>query len=119
MYKLPEQIANANKASIETLASIANTSFAGAERLVALNLSAVRGILEDSAANTRALVAAKDVADLASLQASLAQPGLEKAEVYSRRVYSIASETREALSEVIEAALATAVTPARAARKAA
>ena len=119
MYKLPEQIANANKASIETLASLANTTFAGAERMAALNLNAVRGILEDSAASARAMIAAKDAADLASLQASLAQPGLEKAKVYSRRVYSIASETREALSEVIEAALTTAATPARAARKAA
>lgn len=119
MYKLPEQIANANKASIETLVTLANTTFAGAERLAALNLNAVRSIFEASAANTRALIAAKDVADLASLQASLAQPGLEKAEVYSRRVYHIASETREALSEVIEAALTIAATPARAARKAA
>lgn len=102
MYPIPEQFSRANRASVETLVTMANTAFAGTERLAALNLNAVRTLLEDSAANTRALLAIKDMQDLVSLQTTLAQPGLDKARVYSRSVYRIASETQEALSEVVE-----------------
>ena len=102
MYKVPEQLTGVNKAGVETLVTLANAAFAGAERLAALNLNAARTLLEDSAANTRALLAVKDVQDLVSLQNTLAQPGLEKATDYSRSVYQIATETREALSEVVE-----------------
>jgi len=102
MYKVPEQLTGVNRAGVETLVTLANAAFAGAERLAALNLNAARTLLEDSAANTRALLAVKDVQDLVSLQNTLAQPGLEKATDYSRSVYQIATETREALSEVVE-----------------
>ena len=102
MYKLPEQLASANQASVETLVTFANAAFGGAERLAALNLNAARTMLEDGAANTRALLGVKDVQSLVSLQTTLSQPGLEKASVYSRSVYQIAAETQEALSEVVE-----------------
>ena len=102
MYKVPEQLTSANKAGVETLVTIANAAFAGAERLAALNLNAARGLLEDSAANTRALLAVKDVKDLVSLHNTLAQPGLERATVNSRSVYQIATATQEALSDVVE-----------------
>ena len=102
MYKVPEQLTRANKVGVETLVTIANAAFAGAERLAALNLNAARSLLEDSAANTRALLAVTDVKDLISLQNTLAQPGLERATVYSRSVCQIATATQEALSEVVE-----------------
>lgn len=102
MYSVPEQLTSANKAGVETLVTIANTAFSGAERLAALNLNAVRTLLEESTANTRALLSVKDVQELVSLQTTLAKPGLEKASTYSRSVYQIAAETQEALSEVVE-----------------
>ena len=86
MYKVAEQISKTNKAGVETFMTIANATFAGAERLAALNLNAARSFIEDSAANTRALLAVKDVEALVSLQKSLAQPDAEKATAYSRRV---------------------------------
>jgi len=102
MYKLPEQLASANQASVNTLVTIANAAFGGVERLAALNLNAVRSLLEDSTTNARALVAVKDAQGLVSLQTRLAQPGLDKATLYSRSLYQIATETQEALSEVIK-----------------
>jgi len=103
MYKVSEQISSTNKASVETFTTIANATFAGAERLAALNLNAARTFVEDSAANTRALLAVKDVEALVSLQKSLAQPDTDKATDYSRRVYEIAVQTQEALTQVVEA----------------
>lgn len=103
MYNVAEQISSTNKASVETFVNLANATFAGAERLAALNLNSARNFIENSTANTRALLAVKDVEALVSLQKSLAQADPEKAATYTRRVYEIAAQTQEALSQVVEA----------------
>lgn len=113
MNTLPEQVIDANRAAIETFLTMANAAFGGAERLAALNLNAARTLLDDSAANTRAMLAIEDVPGLVSLQGTLAQPGMDKAGVYSRSLYRIASETREALSEVVEGQVSELNTSAR------
>lgn len=106
MNKLPAQFAEANKAGIEAMLTIANTVFASAERLAALNLNTARTMLEDGVANTKALMAAKDMQELASMQATIAQPSVEKAVAYSRSVYEIATQTQSELAKVSEAQIA-------------
>lgn len=102
MYDVSEKLSSVSKASVETLVNMANTAFGGMERLAALNLNAARTLMEDSAASTRALLDVKDVQSLVSLQTMMAQPGLQKATVYSRSVCRIAADTQEALSDVVE-----------------
>jgi phasin family protein len=102
----PEQFAATNKANIETLLSLTNSAFANAERLAALNLNTARSILEDSVASTKALMGAKDLQEVLSLQSSLAQPLVEKAVAYARSVYEIASQSQEELSKVVEGQVA-------------
>ena len=102
MNATTEQLAAANKANVETLLTVANTAFASAERLAALNLNTARAILEDSVASAKALLAVKDVQQLMSLQTNLAQPAVEKAVAYSRSVYEIATQTQEELQKVFE-----------------
>ena len=102
MNAATEQLANANKANVETLLSIANTAFASAERLAALNLNTARAMLEDSVANAKALLAVKDVQQFVSMQSTLAQPAIEKAVAYSRSAYEIATQTQEELTKVVE-----------------
>lgn len=106
MNKLPAQFAEASKASVEAMLTIANTVFASAERVAALNLNTARTMLEDSVANTKALLSAKDIQDMASLQATLAQPSLEKAVAYSRSIYEIATQTQGELAKISEAQMA-------------
>jgi phasin family protein len=101
-YATPEQFAAANKANVETLMLVANTAFASAERLAALNLNTARSILEDSVANAKALLAVKDVHGLVAMQTALAQPAVEKAVAYSRSVYEIATQTQEEMNKVLE-----------------
>jgi phasin family protein len=101
-FVTPEQFAAANKANVETLLTLANTAFASAERLAALNLNTARALLEDGVANTKALLAVKDVQELVAMQASLAQPIVEKAVAYARSVYEIATQSQEELSKVFE-----------------
>jgi phasin family protein len=102
MYTTPEQLTSANKANVETLLTIANTAFASAERLAALNLNTARVVLEDVMGNAKSLLAAKDAQELMSLQGMLAQPALEKAIAYSRSVYEIATQTQEEVNKVFE-----------------
>ena len=108
MYNTTEQISTTNKANIESLLTIANTAFASAERLAALNLNTARNLLEDTVSNAKALMGAKDVQELMNIQTSLAQPTVEKAIAYSRSVYEIASQTQEELTKVFEAQFAEA-----------
>jgi phasin family protein len=101
-----EQFAAANKATVEALLSLANTSLANAERLAALNLHTARAIVEDSVANLKTLLGAKDAQEALNLQASLTQPGIEKAVAYSRSIYEISAQTQEEIAKVVEAQFA-------------
>jgi phasin family protein len=106
MYSTPEHFAASNKANVETMLTLANTAFASVERLAALNLNTARSLLEETVANAKSLMAVKDVQELMGVQASLAQPTVEKAVAYSRSVYEIATQTQEELSKVFESQFA-------------
>ncbi len=106
MNAMTEQLASANKANVETLLSVANTAFASAERLDALNLNTARAMLEDSVASAKSLLAVKDVQQLMAMQTTLAQPAVEKAVAYSRSAYEIATQTQEELSRIVESQFA-------------
>ena len=103
MYNVAEQISSTNRAGVDTFTTLANATFAGAERLAALNLNAARNFIENGTAHTRALLAVKDLEALVGLQKTLARPDAEKAATYTRRVYEIATQTQAALSQVVEA----------------
>ncbi|MBL8429340.1 MAG: phasin family protein [Dechloromonas sp.] len=98
-----EQFAAANKAAVDSLLSVANTALASAERIASLNLETARSVLEDSVSNAKALMGAKDPQEALSIQASLAQPSVEKAVAYSKSVYEISTETQEQLAKMVEA----------------
>ena len=106
MITTPENLASANKAAVESFLTLANTAFASAERLAALNLNTARSFLEDGMANAKALLGAKDVQQLVALQTTLAQPAVEKFVSYSRNVYEIATQTQEEISKIVESQFA-------------
>ena len=102
MYVTPEQIQAANKANVETFLAVANAQFAALEKLASLNASVVKTAFEDSIANTRALLGAKDVQEFVSLQNAFAQPAIEKAIAYSKSVYEVTTDANAELSKVAE-----------------
>ena len=102
MYVTPEQIQAANKANVETFLAVANAQFAAMEKLATLNASVVKTAFEESIANTRALLGAKDVQEFVSLQSAFAQPAIEKAIAYSKNVYEVATDANAELSKVAE-----------------
>lgn len=101
-----DQIATSSKAGFEALLNFANTAFAGAERLAALNLSTSRALLEAGIANTRVLFGAKDLQELIELQISLTQPASGKSVKYAHSAYEIASQTQRQIVELVEASFA-------------
>jgi len=102
MYVTPEQIQAAQKANVESLLAVANAQFAAFEKLANITAGAVKSAFEDSIANSRALLGAKDVQEFVTLQNSFAQPAIEKAIAYSRSVYEVATEANAELSRVAE-----------------
>ncbi|MBS1157833.1 MAG: phasin family protein [Proteobacteria bacterium] len=98
-----EQFAAANKATVDSLLSVANTALASAERIAALNLNAARSTLEDTVSGVKAVLSAKDPKEALAVQTSLAQPAVEKAVAYSRSVYEITSQTQQELAKMVEA----------------
>ena len=98
----PEQISAANKTNIESILTLANATFASVEKLATLNLNTARSLLEDSVSNTKALMGAKDMQELVSLQSSMAQPSIEKIVSYGRSVYEITSSIQEEVSKIVE-----------------
>ena len=81
----PEQLLAAQKANMEALHDLTTKAFESVERLVELNMTATKAMLDESAAHAQALLGAKDMQELLALQASVFQPLAEKTAAYSRK----------------------------------
>lgn len=101
-FNTTEQLAALNKANLENLAAIANSTVARAEHLIALNLNTTCAMLEDGVVTTKTLMAAKDAQDLAALQAKLTQPKIDNAVAYARSAYEIAAEGQREFAKLFE-----------------
>jgi phasin family protein len=99
----PEQFVAAQKANLETLFGLTGKAFEGIEKLVELNLQAVRSNLAETQEQAQRALSAKDAQELLALQASYAQPLAEKMLSYGRHVYEIASATQTEFAKVAEA----------------
>ena len=88
MALTPEQIAAAHKANLETLFGLTNKAFEGVEKIVELNMAATRAALSEAASHCQALLNAKDIQELVTLQTSLFQPLAEKTAAYNRHPVS-------------------------------
>ena len=102
----PEQFAAAKEANLAAALTLANSAFANAERLTALNLNTARGAFDDSVAGVKALLSAKDPQEFVSLQSTLAQPLVEKSVAYARSVYEIASQAQEEVAKLVDGQVA-------------
>lgn len=98
-----EQFTAANKATVDSLLSVANTALASAERIAALSLNTARAALEDSVSGVKAVMSAKDPKEALAAQSALAKPAVEKAVDYTRSVYEISAQTQQELAKMVEA----------------
>ena len=107
MFNVSEQFSAATKANFEAQLAMLNTlttkAFEGVEKFIELNVNATRASLEESAAATQQLLAAKDPQEFFSLSAAQAQPNTEKAIAYGRHLAGIASSTQAEFAKAAEA----------------
>lgn len=100
-----ENFVAANKATVDSLLSVANKALASAERIAALNLNTARAALEDSVASVQSFAGVKSAQDVVAAATSLTQPAIDKATAYARSVYEITAETQGELTKMVEAQL--------------
>ncbi|PLZ02773.1 Phasin (PHA-granule associated protein) [Burkholderia sp. WAC0059] len=99
----PEQFAAAQKANLETLFGLTGKAFEGVEKLVELNLQAVRSNIAETQEHAQRALSVKDVQELLALQASYTQPLAEKLLSYGRHLYEITATTQAEFARVAEA----------------
>lgn len=98
---IPQQLVNAQNASIQQFFNFSATAFSGVEKLTALNLQVVKTTLaENQAILNRALSAKPE--ELFALSADLAKPTAEKVAAYSRQVFEILSGTQAEMSSAAQ-----------------
>ena len=102
MYTSNDQFTAASKAGFDSFFAIAKSSFSGFEKLAELNVATAKAMFDDATSNARAMLEIKDPKELMALNASLAQPALEKSVSYSRHVYSIVTESQATLRQAAE-----------------
>ncbi|MFM0339520.1 phasin family protein [Paraburkholderia fungorum] len=100
---IPQQLAAAQQASVETFFGLTNKAFEGFEKLVALNLQVSKATLaENQEALTKAL-SAGNPADFFALQAGLSQPAADKLAAYGRQVHEIVSGVQSEITATLTA----------------
>ena len=110
MFTFQDQFSSATKANFEAqlalITMLTGKAFESVEKLVELNLTAVKSSMEESADNARQLLSAKDPQEFLALSASQAKPNAEKALAYGRHVASIATSTQAEFTRAAEAQIA-------------
>jgi len=106
MSAIPQQVLNSQKAAIEALVSIQGSVFGGFEKLVDLNLKAIKATLDDVSEKSQQVASVKDAQEAVALTSSLVQPNADKAMAYSKHVYEIVSGVQADLAKLGEAQIA-------------
>jgi phasin family protein len=102
---VPEQLIAAQKTGLETGFGLLTKGLEGTEKLVELNVQAVKSTLAQSQKILAKAYAAKDPQELFALQASQVQAAAEKVQSYWRHVYEIVSSAQSEFAATAEAQL--------------
>lgn len=106
MFANVEDLVKVQQEMLKATNNVAATAFEAAKKLAELNMQTARTGFEESAAQMKALMSAKDPKALTELvsqmSAQLAHPDSGKAAAYAKKVYEISSQTGAELSALIE-----------------
>ena len=101
MFPSIDELMKAQAEAFKTTNSVATTAFDGARKLLELNVQAARAGMEESSAQLKALLAARDVSALNTLLADLfsqfSRPEGNKAAAYVKDIYDITQQTLNAV----------------------
>lgn len=100
--QVQQQLLDRQKEAIDTFVSVQGSLFSGFEKLVDLNLKAIKGVIADAADQSQQVSQLKDPQEAASYAAAIAQPNADKAVAYSQDVYAIMNEVSKELIKLTE-----------------
>lgn len=102
MSKAPEKLTELNQKATEAALKLTQLTIEQGERLMKLQLEAVRGMLDDSMKGAKSLMEARDPQQWSALQQKNMQEMLARMTEYSRSVQDIAGKTQKEISEMLE-----------------
>jgi phasin family protein len=112
MFPIQDQISVVTKNSLEAnfalYTSLTNKTLESVEKLMNLNLAAVRASMEESAAATRQILTAKDPQEFIALISAQTKPNFDKALAYGSHLATIASSTQAEFTKAAEVQIAQA-----------
>ena len=106
LFAVPEELSAFQKTQLDSILKFTHATTHAAEQWFELNARSAKAAAVEAVKQFRALADARDVPELASLQASFAQGNTEKAAGFVRATQSWAAETHSELSKLIEAEVA-------------
>lgn len=102
MIKMPEQMAELGRNTLDAALTLANLSMESAEKLMHLQLAAAKVFVAEQTENARALAQAREPEALLALRNKLTEQAVERAFGFSRNVYEIATQTQSEFAKVLE-----------------
>lgn len=102
MSTLPQQFFASQKTSLDNFLAFQGAVFGCYEKIVALNLQAVKAGMDDMAEKSQQAIAVKDPQEALTLALGQAQPQAEKALAYGKHVFDIISAAQTDLSALTE-----------------
>ena len=102
MMMTPEQFLDVQKANLEKILGLSQQSFSNVEKVVELNLNAVKAYMEDSVEAVKALSSAKDIQEFVAVSTSVTEPLSEKAVSYGKDLYSLSSGIASEAAKLVE-----------------
>jgi phasin family protein len=102
MSKAPETLNELNHKAAEAALRLTQLSIEQGERLMKLQMDALRAMLDDSMKGARSLMEARDPQQWGALQQKAMQEMLARMTEYSRSVQDIAGRTQKEIGELAE-----------------
>lgn len=107
MFSNTQQLSNATKTLFEnqfaTFSALTGNVVESVEKIVALNIAAVKASTEESSAVAKQLLTAKDPQEFLNLVTAQAKLNAEKMQSYGRHLTEIAASTKAEFSKAVEA----------------
>ena len=102
MKQTANPFADFGSAAFDAAARLTRISMDSAERTMAIQLDYAKGAVKQAAITARAMGQVKDVSELVTMRARMAENAIENAMGYSRSLYEVASEAQSELGKLAE-----------------
>jgi len=102
MSKAPEKLTELNQKATEATLKLTQLSVAQGERLMKLQVDAMRSMIDEGMKGAKSLMEARDPQQWAALQQKNMQDMLARLTDYSRSVQDIAGKTQKEISDLVE-----------------